>query len=226
MSFLWNRSHFTLLYVKREFMSTHTVRDQENTIYFVTFTCHKWLPLFQMTNTYECFYKWFDYLNNNHCQLLGYVIMPNHFHGLIYFFNSKKNLNRIVGNGKRFLAYYIVDQLEEQAVHQSPLRETLIGQVAYDEVQSGIEVLSLLEKDVSANERLKNKKHQIFRPSFDAKECFNTEMVETKLDYIHHNPVSGRWNLVGDFIDYPFSSAAYYEFGKENRFVKHYQDFV
>ncbi len=29
--------------------------------------------------------------------------MPNHFHALIGFSNSGKNINRIIGNGKRFM---------------------------------------------------------------------------------------------------------------------------
>jgi hypothetical protein len=48
--------------------------------------------------------------------------MPNHIHALIAFSNSGKNINRIIGNSKRFLpvrpvhpggAYDIVKQLKE-----------------------------------------------------------------------------------------------------------------
>jgi hypothetical protein len=55
--------------------------------------------------------------------------------------------------------------------------------------------------------------HQVFRLSFDARICANEKMVEQKLDYIHHNPVRGKWNLVDDFVKYPHSSAAFYELG-------------
>ena len=40
--------------------------------------------------------------------------MPNHLHALIGFSNSGKNINRIVGNGKRFMAYEIVKRLQAQ----------------------------------------------------------------------------------------------------------------
>jgi hypothetical protein len=30
------------------------------------------------------------------------------------------------------------------------------------------------------------------------------------LDYIHHNPVKGKWNLVEDYTLYPYSSAGYF----------------
>ena len=35
------------------------------------------------------------------------------------------------------------------------------------------------------------------------------------LDYIHHNPVNGKWSLVEDYVDYPYSSARYYETGEQ-----------
>ena len=39
------------------------------------------------------------------------------------------------------------------------------------------------------------------------------------LDYIHHNPVSGKWSLVNDFAEYEHSSASFYELGT----VKHFK---
>ena len=39
--------------------------------------------------------------------------MPNHLHALIDFGNSRKNINTIVSNGKRFMAYEIVKRLQE-----------------------------------------------------------------------------------------------------------------
>ncbi|MEO6455590.1 MAG: hypothetical protein ABIN97_16030 [Ginsengibacter sp.] len=30
--------------------------------YFITFTCQDWLSLFEITNSYNAVYKWFDYL--------------------------------------------------------------------------------------------------------------------------------------------------------------------
>jgi hypothetical protein len=34
-----------------------------------------------------------------------------------------------------------------------------------------------------------------------------------KIDYIHFNPVSGKWNLAKDYLDYYYSSAGFYETG-------------
>ncbi len=63
-----------------------------------------------------------------------------------------------------------------------------------------------------------SKKHQVFHLSFDARKCFTEKMVEQKLDYIHHNPVSGKWNLVEDFSEFAHSTASFYERGVLGKF--------
>ncbi len=83
-------------------------------VYFITFTCANWLPLFHICNGYDVLYKWFDYLKAEGHYIIGYVIMPNHVHALIAFRNKSKSINTIVANGKRFMAYDLVKQLEEQ----------------------------------------------------------------------------------------------------------------
>lgn len=45
-------------------------------------------------------------------------------------------------------------------------------------------------------------------------------MVEQKLNYIHHNPVKGKWSLLEAFILYSNSSAVFYEIGEVNRKVE------
>ena len=39
--------------------------------------------------------------------------MPNHVHALLYFPEMSKSLNTVIGNAKRFLAYEIIKQLED-----------------------------------------------------------------------------------------------------------------
>ena len=61
----------------------------------------------------------------------------------------------------------------------------------------------------------------MFEDSFDAKQCNSEELIFQKLAYIHHNPVSKKWNLVGDFTDYEHSSASFYE-----REIKRYENLI
>jgi len=69
-------------------------------IYFITFTCTNWIPLFTLCNAYDAVYKWFDYLKSQKHYIIGYVIMPNHVHAVVAFSNGGKRINTIVGNGK------------------------------------------------------------------------------------------------------------------------------
>ncbi len=116
---------------------------------------------------------------------------------------SEKSLNKLVSEGKRFMAYGIVKKLKQKG-KKSLLQE--------------------LEKGVQENEKKKGKKHQVFRLSFDAKMCYNENVLEQKLEYIHCNPVSGKWNLVSDYVDYEHSSAGFYELNKSRIMgITHYK---
>jgi hypothetical protein len=68
-----------------------------------------------------------------------------------------------------------------------------------------------LQNGVQEQERKKGKLHQVFRLSFDAKEIMNEQEINQVLDYMHHNPVHGKWKLENEYINYLWSSAMYYE---------------
>jgi REP element-mobilizing transposase RayT len=94
-------------------MSTHELKDEVHQTYFCTVTCNRWLQLFKEADAYSAVYKWFTYLEeHDKCIVAGYVIMPNHLHTLIHYMNEEKSLNKIVGEGKRFMAYAIVNKLK------------------------------------------------------------------------------------------------------------------
>ena len=91
-------------------MAVHITIHQGG-IYFVTFTCFKWLALIEVTAGYDLVYKWFDILSEGNNPIVGYVIMPNHVHLMVQYTNTTQPLNTILGNGKRFLAYELVKRL-------------------------------------------------------------------------------------------------------------------
>lgn len=103
---------------------------------------------------------------------VAYVIMPNHLHCILHFPKADFNLNTIIGNAKRFMAYEIVKRLKE-------IKETGL--------------LELLAAGVTEREKRKSQLHKVFKESFDAKPIFSDKFLMQKLDYIHHNPVSGNW---------------------------------
>lgn len=87
-------------------------------MYFCTFTCYEWMHLFELTNSYGLVYDWFDILKKDKIEVVGYVIMPNHVHSILYFPEAGFDLNKILANGKRFMAYLIVfASLIKNSVH-------------------------------------------------------------------------------------------------------------
>ncbi len=57
---------------------------------------------------------------------------------------------------------------------------------------------------------MRNKKHEVFEPSFDWKLLESDKFTEQKLDYIHNNPIRAKVALTNNLIDYKHSSARQY----------------
>lgn len=112
--------------------------------------------------------------------------MPNYVHVLISFTETKQNINTIIGNGKRFMAYEIISRRKQD-------NETAL--------------LTLLAEKVETRRKEKNKQHDVWELSFDRKECRGREFINQKLDYIHANPCSGKWEFCKDSADYMYNPA-------------------
>ncbi len=177
-----------------------------DTLYFCTFTCYRWLPLIEITNTYDAVYKWFDVMHQSGNAIAGYVIMPNHIHVLIYLTPQSKTLNLIIGNAKRFLAYEIVRRLETAGRQ---------------------DILQQLNANVRPEEQQNGKKHNVWESSFDAKECVTEKFIVQKLNYMHNNPLSGKWQLAETPEAYVHSSCYYYATSEQGVYsTKDYRDIV
>lgn len=172
--------------------------------YFITFTCHDWIPLIEHSEAYDSFYKWFNYLRKVQVDLLAYVIMPNHFHGILHLPEQcDKSINKLISNGKRFLAYDIISRLKERKMTN---------------------LIERISSPLSEREKKKGQKHKVFKESFDATEITSLLQLYSVLDYMHHNPCQGKWNLSHDFVSYSHSSAAYYELNKPNIWIRDFRD--
>lgn len=84
-------------------MSVKYKHSDVYSIYFCTFTCYEWMSLFEQSNGYDIVYNWFDILKKEKIEVIGYVIMPNHVHCILYFSDAGFNLNKLLSNGKRFM---------------------------------------------------------------------------------------------------------------------------
>ena len=175
-------------------------------IYFITFTCHRWLNLIEKVNGYDLVYNWFNVLAKKQNIVTGYVIMPNHLHMLLYYGGGKQSLNDIIGNGKRFMAYEIINRLG---------------------AQNEMALLDSLQSAVKPKDKQKGQKHEVWIDSFDVKECRTEKFILQKLNYMHNNPCVGKWRLADDPIHYPHSSASFYISGRQRAYeVKDYREFM
>ena len=180
-------------------MAVKVQHSSEYTMYFCTFTCFNWFPLFEIVNGYDLVYKWFNYLKSKkHINVVAYVIMPNHVHCILYFSDNQFDLSKIIANAKRFMAYDIIQRLKNS--HE-------------------IDLLIKLHQNLTELEISKGQNHKVFEPSFDAKAIYSEHFLHQKINYIHHNPVSGKWQLANEFTDYEHSSASYYELEE----IKHFE---
>jgi REP element-mobilizing transposase RayT len=185
-------------------MSVKLSQTDSDVTYFCTFTCVDWLPLIEITNLYDSIYNWFSLLHDKGNRIEGFVIMPNHVHLLLSVRNDQ-NIKQLLANGKRFLAYGVIKRLNES---------------------NNTDILQKLKAVVTVKEKIRQKKHRVFTPSSDIKACHNEPFLVQKLEYIHNNPISGKWRLANTATDYPHSSAAFYELNKQHPFVvvSHYKE--
>ena len=171
------------------FMPVKQTIPHNSGLFFITFTCHQWIPLIKITNGYDIIYKWFDHLKFNGHFINGYVIMPNHVHLLIGFIGCQQSINTIIGNGKRFMAYEMIKRLI---------------------ANNNNILLEKLAKNVELHRRQNKKLHEVWELSFDWKDCRGNDFIYQKLDYMHMNPCKGKWQLAESPIEFPHSSARFY----------------
>src|SRR5215217_4127446 len=150
-------------------------------IYFYTATIHQWKPLLQTYNLEPVILDSLSYLHGKGCiKVYGFVIMPNHMH-LIWEF--------LQNNGKESPAASLMKYTAHE--FQTTLREK--------------NPLVLKEYMVDWSSR----RYNFWHPKPDWFLLYKQKTIEQKLKYIHLNPMRGKWSLVSDPIDYPYSSAMF-----------------
>jgi putative transposase len=164
-------------------------------VHHVTFTVHRWQKALLFPGVLELMYIELEYaIHRWDISILGYVIMPEHFHGL--FFGD---------NGLRV----------QKALHG--IRRSISGAVR-ETIESGNPEFRAFCRTNGINERLFytgtggksifrfwKEKPRIFPLSFE-------EAMAKKLDYIHNNPV--RRGLVASMDEWEHSSARAYLHGE------------
>ncbi|WP_343523164.1 transposase [Pedobacter sp.] len=163
----------------------------EKKCFFVTTSCYKHIKLLQDNCCKLIIVNSLNFIAVKYqISILGYVIMPNHFHVLLYF-NEENKLSDTMRDLKKFCAFEIRKYLEAD---KSPL-------------------LNLIRIE---NEK---QVFKVWNDRFDDVWIGSKELLEIKLEYIHQNPLQSHWNLCEYPEDYNYSSAAFY-LGKQDSIVK------
>ena len=103
------------------------------------------MGLFEITNGYDMVYTWFAVLKRDAIEVAGYVILPNHVHCILYFPKACFNLDKILSNGKRFMAYEFVNRLE---------------------IANDMNTLAILQNALTERIRKKKQLHKVFKDFF------------------------------------------------------------
>lgn len=167
-------------------------------LYFFTATILKWIPILNETKSKEVITNSLHFLvNDKRCKVYGFVIMPNHIH-LIWRPLGKHELSDIQRDFLKFTGQQILFALKD----------------------NNSSVLNQLEVN------LKDRRYQVWQRNPLNIKLTSREMIEQKLDYIHANPVSKKWNLASDYANYKYSSASYYLDDNSNfSFLTHYMEY-
>ena len=159
---------------------TNTIRNQGG-VHYVTFTVHQWVDIFTRRLYVDILLDSLRYCQQNKSlEIYGWVIMSNHCHLILRAKNE--NLSDVIRDFKKFTAKEIVKSIQQNTK------------------ESRREWLNFL--------LLKDEKIWFWEESYYGEEIFSKAFFDSKLNYIHLNPV--RAGLVEKEEEYLLSSAGDY----------------
>ncbi|MBS1489808.1 MAG: transposase [Bacteroidetes bacterium] len=168
---------------------THFLDEQ---CFFVTTTCYNWYHLLKADACKKIVSDSINFLNKKYeSSTLGYVIMPNHLHLIIYF-NKTNQLSNWMRDLKKFTSVMIRQEIDRSGdlVLLEKLRVPKMKQV-----------------------------FKVWQDRFDDVYLASKKVLEMKLEYIHTNPLQEHWNLVSRPELWHDSSAMFYELSEQPQVV-------
>jgi len=160
----------------------YQIKDQ-NALYFLTFQVVGWVDIFTRKTYRDIVIESFKYCRTNkQLKIFSYVIMSNHVHCIL---SCENNLSDTIRDFKKHTSKSILKEIENQS-------------------ESRREWLKMIFK-YHAKYNKRNKNFQFWTQENHAVELSNTEMIESRVNYIHQNPV--RAGIVQNEHDYLYSSA-------------------
>ena len=158
-------------------------------LYFVTASIIEWKHIFtapEYANIIMNSLKWLQ--RQKRILLFAFVIMPSHLHVILKPQNAL--ISDILQQFGSFTSHEILQRL--RAENQK-------------------ELLAIFHR----GRRDRRHKHSIWQ-DIQAKNIYSMDFLEQKMEYIHENPVAKDWHLAKDRADYVYSSAGYYDYGRQS----------
>ena len=166
---------------------SYQIKDQGGT-YFITCQVVGWVDVFSRQTYRDIIISSLKfYMAEKDLIVYAYVIMTNHVHLILR--SKSERLSDTVRDFKRFTSNQILKRIDE---NHSESRKDWMNIV--------------FEYHARFNKRVKDK--QFWTHENHAVELNNNEMMDSKLNYIHENPVRAGW--VERAEDYLYSSARNY----------------
>jgi REP element-mobilizing transposase RayT len=166
---------------------SYQIKDQEG-LYFLTFTVVGWVDVFSRKIYRDIIIESMRFCTQNKGLLIySYVIMTNHIHLIVRSETGK--LSDTVRDFKRFTSNRILSDISEN--NQESRREWMDVVFRYH---------------AKYNNRVNEK--QFWTHENHAVELTSNDMVDSKMNYVHENPVRAGWVERGE--DYLYSSARNY----------------
>jgi REP element-mobilizing transposase RayT len=188
--------------------------------HFVTAKINRFIPLFVAHDFCRILLGNIEFYRRKHdFKLLGYVIILDHFHAVIYPQHDVP-ISKISQNIQGYTAKQALDRLRECPPNWDelgglvvpPERLELARQTPARRCLQNLRVPTMADFQVT-KPRTKGQKHQVWQESFYDFNVYTETKLYEKLNYIHKNPVE--WRLVDDPGDYLYSSYRHY-YGNED----------
>ena len=166
-------------------------------VYFFTATITKWRNLLQPDKYKQVILDSLRHLViNGKIAVYGFVIMPNHIH----------------------LIWELLEMNGKELPHASFMKYTS-HQFQKDLRMKHPDILEMFKVD------LETRQYHFWQRDSMPIYIYTPKVVFQKLEYIHNNPVRGKWSLAESPESYSFSSAKYYMTGEDSfSFLTHISD--
>ena len=173
---------------RRRLLMTFDSQHIPDHLYFITASIVGWKPLFSEPEFAEIVLNSLDWLRREkRMSLFAFVLMPTHLHAIVLPLD--RSIDNLLQNFGSFTAHKILKKLQE---------EDRKDQLDY----------------FHARRRDNSIEHSIWQ-DIQAKNIYTEKFLLQKMEYIHQNPVAKDWNLVQDRAEYPYSSACFYDEGRQ-----------